>query len=188
MINIFSSIKTTGTIPWKNGITEIAFLVEDNDRIVDQTFTKLNPGEVEFDPKALEVNEETIDKVSTQMPANIAYTMLTNFLNKYTRPEEKFMLVAYNAPFVHDFIMNFFKRNAVVNEDGVVQNKFFDYFYSPALDVMQIANFILKDIRPSIPDFQFRTVCEAFELPQLSNNSCINKARLTYMLYNKLTC
>ena len=50
MIKLFTSIKTTGTIPWKHGITEIAILVEKSGKVIDQMYTKMNPGDVEFDP------------------------------------------------------------------------------------------------------------------------------------------
>lgn len=188
MIKLFTSIKTTGTIPWKHGITEIAILVENNGKIIDQMYTKMNPGDVEFDPKALTINNEKIEDIQKYIPQEFAFKHVEEILKKHYSQNEKFMIVAYNAPFVYDFILNMFKRYGVtVNESGEQHNRFFDYFYSPALDVMQLANIAMLDIRPTIPDFKFNTICTAFDLPTPSDNSCFKTVRLLFMLYNKLS-
>ena len=188
MIKLFTSIKTTGTIPWKHGITEIAILVENNGKVIDQMYTKMNPGDVEFDPKALTINNEKIEDIQKYIPQEFAFKHIEEILNKHYSQNEKFMIVAYNAPFVYDFILNMFKRYGVtVNESGEQHNRFFDYFYSPALDVMQLANIAMLDIRPTIPDFKFNTICTAFDLPTPSDNSCFKTVRLLFMLYNKLS-
>ena len=188
MIKLFTSIKTTGTIPWKHGITEIAILVEKNGKVIDQMYTKMNPGDVEFDPKALTINNEKIEDIQKYIPQEFAFKHIEEILNKHYSQNEKFMIVAYNAPFVYDFILNMFKRYGVtVNESGEQHNRFFDYFYSPALDVMQLANIAMLDIRQTIPDFKFNTICTAFDLPTPSDNSCFKTVRLLFMLYNKLS-
>ena len=172
MIKLFTSIKTTGTIPWKHGITEIAILVEKSGKVIDQMYTKMNPGDVEFDPKALTINNEKIEDIQKYIPQEFAFKHVEEILNKHYSQNEKFMIVAYNAPFVYDFILNMFKRYGVtVNESGEQHNRFFDYFYSPALDVMQLANIAMLDIRQTIPDFKFNTICTAFDLPTPSDNS-----------------
>lgn len=188
MIKLFTSIKTTGTIPWKHGITEIAILVEKSGKVIDQMYTKMNPGDVEFDPKALTINNEKIEDIQKYIPQEFAFKHVEEILKKHYSQNEKFMIVAYNAPFVYDFILNMFKRYGVtVNESGEQHNRFFDYFYSPALDVMQLANIAMLDIRPTIPDFKFNTICTAFDLPTPSDNSCFKTVRLLFMLYNKLS-
>lgn len=188
MIKLFTSIKTTGTISWKHGITEIAILVENNGKVIDQMYTKMNPGDVEFDPKALTINNEKIEDIQKYIPQEFAFKHVEEILKKHYSQNEKFMIVAYNAPFVYDFILNMFKRYGVtVNESGEQHNRFFDYFYSPALDVMQLANIAMLDIRPTIPDFKFNTICTAFDLPTPSDNSCFKTVRLLFMLYNKLS-
>lgn len=188
MIKLFTSIKTTGTIPWKHGITEIAILVENNGKVIDQMYTKMNPGDVEFDPKALAINNEKIEDIQKYIPQEFAFKHIEEILKKHYSQNEKFMIVAYNAPFIYDFILNMFKRQGVtVNESGEQHNRFFDYFYSPALDVMQLANIAMLDIRPTIPDFKFNTICTAFDLPTSSDNSCFKTVRLLFMLYNKLS-
>ena len=188
MIKLFTSIKTTGTIPWKHGITEIAILVEKSGKVIDQMYTKMNPGDVEFDPKALTINNEKIEDIQKYIPQEFAFKHIEEILNKHYSQNEKFMIVAYNAPFVYDFILNMFKRYGVtVNESGEQHNRFFDYFYSPALDVMQLANIAMLDIRQTIPDFKFNTICTAFDLPTPSDNSCFKTVRLLFMLYNKLS-
>ena len=188
MIKLFTSIKTTGTVPWKHGITEIAILVEKSGKVIDQMYTKMNPGDVEFDPKALTINNEKIEDIQKYIPQEFAFKHVEEILNKHYSQNEKFMIVAYNAPFVYDFILNMFKRYGVtVNESGEQHNRFFDYFYSPALDVMQLANIAMLDIRPTIPDFKFNTICTAFDLPTPSDNSCFKTVRLLFMLYNKLS-
>lgn len=188
MIKLFTSIKTTGTIPWKHGITEIAILVENNGKVIDQMYTKMNPSDVEFDPKALTINNEKIEDIQKYIPQEFAFKHVEEILKKHYSQNEKFMIVAYNAPFVYDFILNMFKRYGVtVNESGEQHNRFFDYFYSPALDVMQLANIAMLDIRPTIPDFKFNTICTAFDLPTPSDNSCFKTVRLLFMLYNKLS-
>lgn len=188
MIKLFTSIKTTGTIPWKHGITEIAILVEKSGKVIDQMYTKMNPGDVEFDPKALTINNEKIEDIQKYIPQEFAFKHIEEILKKHYSQNEKFMIVAYNAPFVYDFILNMFKLYGVtVNESGEQHNRFFDYFYSPALDVMQLANIAMLDIRPTIPDFKFNTICTAFDLPTPSDNSCFKTVRLLFMLYNKLS-
>ena len=145
----------------------------------------MNPGDVEFDKKALEINKESIETIQTQMPADVVNVMLKNFLDKHARANEKFMLISYNAQFVFDFLTRFIKAK----EDLPFCNDskgFLDYFYNPPLDVMQVANMMLQGIRPNIPDFKLDTICKAFEIQEFPQNTCLNKAKQIYCLYHKL--
>ena len=83
MIKLFTSIKTTGTIPWKHGITEIAILVEKSGKVIDQMYTKMNPGDVEFDPKALTINNEKIEDIQKYIPQEFAFKHIEEILKKH---------------------------------------------------------------------------------------------------------
>lgn len=188
MRKIFASVKTTGTLAWKHGIFEYAFLLTDeNNNIIDVSFSKMNPGvDVEYDSKALELSGVTKETISMFTPHEYVYRSILEFLDKHKLPNEKFMLIGYNASFCFDFLNNLFKRNAEI-VDNRVKNVFQDYFYYPGLDVMQMANLMLLSIRQNIPDFKFETICSAFEIPSAMTRDARSDVKQLYCLFNKLT-
>lgn len=187
MIKCFASVKTTGTLSWKHGIFEYAFMLADeHNNIIDISFSKMNPGdEVEYDTRALEVSNVTRDIVSTFTPHQYVYKSVFDFLNKYKRENEKYMMVGYEINFCYDFLNNYFKRNAEIVDNKAI-NHFYDFFYYPGLDVMQLANAMLLDIRNNIPNFKFDTICNAFEVKVSENRSAMNDVKSLFCLYNKL--
>lgn len=61
--------ETSGTKPWKHGIVEIGAILVDldgNQKDIYQAYC--NPGDVEYDPIALKINNLTIDFIKAQRP------------------------------------------------------------------------------------------------------------------------
>ena len=188
MKKCFINIKTTGLLPWKHGIFEIALMVEENDQIVDLMFSKFNPGEVSFDEEALIISQVTEKELTTSLPNDVAFKQVVNFLNKNKNKNEKFLLVCWNSYFTHQFFYQFFKRNLKEKEETEKENlNFNNYFFTPSLDVQQMANFLLIDFRENIENLKFETICNLFELPKLEKDTSLNNVKQLFLLYKKLT-
>lgn len=105
--------------------------------------------------------------------------ILDGLVDKYNK-EDKIYFIAYNAGFDNSFIREMFLRNK--------NNYFGSYFFSPHIDVMQLAafKFMRKNERPA--SFKLGDVCRYFNM-KVSDDKLhdgMYDITLTKNLYNKL--
>lgn len=56
--------ETTGLDPEKHGITALGVIIENNKQVIEEFQYSINPApEIQFDPKALEVQGKTIEEI-----------------------------------------------------------------------------------------------------------------------------
>ena len=154
---LYFDLETTGLKFWKNGIHQIAGMVEIDGEIKETFDFKVRPYEKAIiEPKALEVAGVTSEQISQYEPMPDVYlkikTMLSKYVDKYQK-QDKFFLCGYNnASFDNPFFRAFFVQNG--------DNYFGSWFWSGALDVMVLAFEYLKDKRDAMPNFQLHTVAK----------------------------
>jgi len=83
--------------------------------------------------------------------------MLDKYVSKFDK-QDKFQFVGYNSGFDVDFIRQFFLNNAKTEKDKEFGNGYGCYFWTPYIDVMQMAAVDLFYKRVTLPNFKLATV------------------------------
>jgi DNA polymerase-3 subunit epsilon len=110
---IYIDIETTGLLPSKHGIVQLAYMVEIGEEIVEEGEYLINPHTynkpIEITDKALEVNGRTREELTTFEDSKAVYQKFTQMMNKYISIENKLVPVAYNSQFDIRFIQAWFQ-------------------------------------------------------------------------------
>lgn len=109
---LWVDVETTGLVPGKHGIFQMAFIVEIGGKVVDRDNFFMNPEGREFDPKALEVTGYTEERIKSFPNWKVAYKRIISFLKKWVNPRDKtdkFLVAGQNVKFDVDFWMDFWK-------------------------------------------------------------------------------
>jgi len=160
---VFTDVETTGLDRNANGIVQIAgsvcFLNDDNSVEEKESFN-FNVAPFPFDKvedKALEVTGLTREQIAAyEKPLNV-YSKFAGVVNKYCdkyNKQDKLFFVGYNARFDYDFMRTWFEKCG---------DKYFgSYFFSPPIDVMNIAIVNLIKKRHMLLNFKLGTVAEHY--------------------------
>ncbi len=126
MRKLWIDVETTGLNPYKNGVVQIALLVEnEKGKIVDKLELTMCPFEsVVIDDKALAINGRTIKEIMNFQSEEKAFKKLLSFLSKQMlKDNTRFSFSGYNSPFDMKFVQALFYRNTKVGF-----NKFFNFY------------------------------------------------------------
>lgn len=111
------------------------------------------------------------------------YHLLVNVLNKYVNKfdkNDKMHFIAYNSRFDENFIRELFVRNG---------DKFYgSYFFTPSIDIMQMAAIYFMLQRKTLENFKLSTVCKAIGI-NIDENRLHDGAydiEVSRNLYNRL--
>ena len=173
MKRLYIDIETSGLNAYRNGIIQIAGIIEVDGEEKESFDFNMNVFEGDLiEDKALEINNITREQIAEFEDPKIVYSKLIALMKKYVDrydKKDKFVFVAYNASFDNDFIRHWFKKNS---------DKYFGaWFWNPYIDVMTIAHHVLGDLRPEMENFKLDTVAKAFNIE-------INKDELHDALYD----
>lgn len=155
---LYIDTETSGTLPWKHGIHQVACLVEINGKIVEEVNIKLAIREgKEVDTGAMEklgVDPQEITKVSEERISDReAYLRLSALFKRHVDPykkQDKFFFLSYNAGFDNEFLRRMWQDNG---------DRFFgSFFWNPYIDIMTLAAEELMLRRPYMKDFKLETV------------------------------
>ncbi len=154
----FIDVETTGLNAVKNGIHQIAALLEIDGEVIWKMNEKVKPFPDDIiNSKALSVSgvkEEDLKADNYVDPKSI-YEMFTLKLSKHIdkfSKSEKIHFVAYNAMFDWNFMWEWFKKCG---------DKYFGaYFFYPPLDVMVSSAYYLESVRHKMEDFKLPTVAK----------------------------
>lgn len=156
----FIDIETTGLDPVKNGILEIGGII-----VVGETVEEFNYFAKPFPQDKIVQSALATNKIKMKdanefpNPLDVHRALsdlFSSYINKYD-PEDKFIFIAYNAPFDYGFLRSFFKKCG---------DKYFgSYFHYPPLDVMQMALMYLIHVRHKMPNFRLFTVARELGIP-----------------------
>lgn len=166
MIKLFyEDTETTGTNPYKNGITQIAatiyFLTDDGKYEKKDEFNfKVRPFDDDvIDDKALEITGVTKEEIMNYNRPQAVYKDLVAKLSEHCdkfNKQDKMFFVGYNSRFDYDFLRQFFEKNG---------DKYFgSFFFFPSVDVMNVAIVHLIEQRHILPNFKLATVAEYLKI------------------------
>ncbi len=153
---LFCDCETSGLDSQKNSLLQLSGYVEINGIIKREFNFKAAPlpGD-SYTPEALKINNLTVEQINAFPPAGVAYKELiaymTPFVGKFDRAD-KFMFLAYNAPFDAGFVRSWFKK--------LGDNYFGSWFFNPPIDIMVLAAHHLEHERHLLPNFKLATVAK----------------------------
>jgi DNA polymerase-3 subunit epsilon len=119
--------ETTGIDPLKNGIIQIAGIIEINGIIKEKFELFNNPIGKLIEDSALEVNKKTREDIAKYPSPRECYKSLLNIFSKYIDKfdkNDKFVIAGHNVKFDFDFLYSFFK--------GLNDNYFFSWIQASA--------------------------------------------------------
>ncbi len=118
-MNIFDKIlwvdlETTGINPNKNGVIQMAGIVEIKNEVKEEfdILSNVFPDDV-IEDKALEVNKRTREEIKGFQVPRIAFCQFTTILGKYIdkfNKEDKLTFAGYNVGFDKDFLWKYSKK------------------------------------------------------------------------------
>ena len=133
----YLDVETTGLDAKKNGIWQLAGIVEIGGKEEDRINLKMRPWDmsgVKNEDYALKMNNLTGDQLN-ELPASAGqFAEFLSFMRKYVSPfdkADKFIMVGYNVRFDNDFVRQWFIKHG--NDD------FGSWFHRHYYDIMSVA-------------------------------------------------
>ena len=155
----FIDVETTGLDETKNDIVQLVCIITDDTQTeLDRFSLKWRPpASTEYSQGALDKTGLTVETIEAY-PINYleAHTQFTDFLAKHVNrydKNDKLIFVAYNAPFDDKFVRSWF------NKAG--DSYYGSFFWHPALCVMQMSMFFLRNHRPALKSMRLGYLCES---------------------------
>jgi DNA polymerase-3 subunit epsilon len=160
---LFYDLETTGVKPWRNGIHQIAGIVDIDGEVKEEFNLLVKPHpDADLNPEALamaahlKIDGLSPEEVLTTLPdmASVHKHLTDNILGKYVSrydKQDKMFLCGYNnSQFDNQFFRFWFEQNG---------DPYFNaWFWINTLDVMTLSTqFFLKE-RAQMPDFKLVTV------------------------------
>lgn len=157
---LYFDLETTGTDPVKNGIIQIAGIIDINGKITDQFNYKVRPFDVdEIEDKALEVNQTTREKIKLYDPAPAVFVKLIDTfakaIDRYNK-FDKFYAAGFNANFDISFLREFFNKNG--------DQYFGSWFNGVPVDGYYIAKWLQWRGLIAPENLKLETLCKLFNI------------------------
>ena len=177
---LFLDTETTGLDPSKNGIIQIAGMVEIDGEVKEEFDLRVKPfpGQV-ISEEALKVTGKTVEEIQTYTEPLIGYRSFTEMLDKYVdkfNRADKFYMVGQNTKFDYDFMTEWFKRNG--------NPYFYGYVNYHLLDVIQATALFTVAGKMKLQNMKLGTVCEHFGIP-LKAHDALEDIRATRQVFYK---
>ena len=174
----YIKVATTGLDPSKHGIIQLACIIEQNDKILEEINLYMKPikGDL-LSREALKINNIAVEDFKTKkyLYPSDAYKQFIEFLDKHVDKfdrEDKLILCGKNIQFDISFLKTWFEK---------FNNSFFNaYFHKLYIDLnTKLAELMLHNDDLIIYDFSIEKICEMCDI-EIENRHC------AYEIVNKL--
>jgi DNA polymerase-3 subunit epsilon len=158
---LWFDLETTGTDPEKNGIIQIAAVIEQEGEIIDTFNTLMNPVGKLIDDAALIVNGHTRNLLSMYRCPEAVYREFNAFLDKYGKRGDKkarYIPGGYNARFDLDFLSQFFF------DMSKGPFAFWEHLQYNPVDPFPVVVWLWRQGFLKLPDCKLSTVAEYFKI------------------------
>jgi len=175
---LFLDTETTGVDNTKNGIIQIAGIVE-IDGAVKEEFNMMCrpfPGQA-VSPDALKVTGKTMDEIRAYPEPQAAYRDLVAILDRYIDrydKTDKFYMVGQNTKFDYDFLTAWFKNNG--------NPYFYAYVAYHLIDVIQATALFTVAGQFKLENMKLATVAKHFGIP-LKAHDAMEDIRATRAIF-----
>jgi len=178
---LFFDLETTGTNPMKNGIIQIAGIIEINNEEMRSFNMKIKPFESDvIEQEALNVSGITLEDIKGFEDPKTAYnsivSMFDNYIDKYDK-NDKFIVCGYNVRFDMDFLKEFFIKNG--------NDYLFSYFGKPK-DPFPVIQYLSAMGKINTFNNKLSTVCEYFGINIKDAHDAMADIQATKSLIEKL--
>jgi len=178
--------ETTGLHPKKNGLREIAFILNIDGITVYQEEFFIDPRtynkSIEIDPKALELSGKTIEDLDEYYDSRRVFATVKSIFDEFVDKDDKddyFILAGYNVKFDNNFLKAWFEDNGA----GEEWNKYIHY---KVLDVFPLVITLKHLGLIETKNDKLKTVCEYFDIA-LEEHNAMEDIQATYNLYKTIT-
>jgi DNA polymerase-3 subunit epsilon len=186
MLNkIYIDLETTGLDPVKNGIIQIAGVIDTPSNGTIEFEYCVRPFlKDEITDEALQVTGKTREEIlGYEEPYSVYKKFISKLLTHIDRynSKQKFIFIGYNSRFDADFLRAWLIKNS--------DQYFGSYFFWPPVDVMNLAAHSLSFERATLPDFKLGTVARhlGIEVPHgEALHDAMTDINLTIQIENKL--
>jgi DNA polymerase-3 subunit epsilon len=160
-------VETTGKYANVHGLTQIAGIIEINDKIVEKFHFKLKPYKTDkITREALDIQQITLKDILTYQNPSEVYEEIIEIFSKYINrwdPEDKFYPSGYNINFDISFLIEFFQKN---NDEylgsWIKLNAQIDPLY-----ILRMLDFMGQI---QLPNYKLETVAEALSIELTAHN------------------
>lgn len=179
---IFIDTETTGTDPVKNGIVQIAGIIEIDGVVVEEFNLKCRPFEGQtYTAKALEVIGKSVEEIKEYPDPREAYRTLIKIFDKHINrydKNDKFHMVGQNTKFDYDFLTEFFRMN---------MNKFFyAYVAYHLIDLIQATALFSVAGKMKLQNMKLQTVADYFGI-KFGAHDALEDIRTTREIFYRFT-
>lgn len=176
---LWADTETTGVNAFKNGVIQIAGMVEIDGDIKESFNFQAAPFENDvIDDKALEVNRTTVSEIRKYPKPEITYGQLVTIMGKYVNKfnkKDKFILAGYNTQFDAEMMRMFFKKNG--------DNYFYSYVFGGKIDVMANIMTYCHISNTAMVDHKLATACGHFGI-SAEFHDALDDIKATRQLYH----
>ncbi|NCC60072.1 MAG: 3'-5' exonuclease [Verrucomicrobiae bacterium] len=175
---LFLDCETTGVDNTKNGIIQIAGIIEIDGIVKEEFNLRCRPfkGQI-YTLEALRVTGITKEEIEAYPEPREAYMTLIALFEKYISrydKTDKFYMVGQNTKFDYDFMNAWFRNNG--------NNFFYAYIFYHLIDVIQATALFTVAGRFKLPDMKLATVAEHFGIP-LKAHDAMEDIRATRQIF-----
>ena len=178
-------LETTGVRYWKNGIHQLAGMIEIGGEIKEEFDFHIKPHpKAIVEGEALAISGKKVSDLETHEEMMDVHSKLINIMDRHINrydPNDKFTMYGYNcSSFDCQFLRAFFTQNG---------DKYFgSWFWSVPVDVIVVAMDKVQCQRSEMENFQLRTVCKwcGVEFDEEKAHDALYDIRKTRELYEKI--
>ena len=145
-------------------LLQVSGCIEEDGKVLDVFNYHLRPyGKEEWSQGAIDKTGITPEIASQYDNPHEVFESFISLLDKHVSrydKKDKMFFVAYNASFDTEYIRNWFLKEAKTDKDREYGNGFGCYFWTPSIDVMQLAAIKTMRMRPEFQNFKLESVCK----------------------------
>jgi DNA polymerase III epsilon subunit-like protein len=181
MISIWCDTETTGFDPRESGAFEIALLVYDDAKLLDEKLYHLNPlnDEIRFSDEACQINVVSEETIRSYPPMEKVVPEIVELLKKHA-PPEKYVFAGYNCNFDYGHLGALFFRCGL---------NIGDYFNGKFIDVLERVRMARKQgflVLDRKYDNRLEIITKALEITHDDAHTALSDIKATRQLYEAL--
>ena len=178
---LYFDCETTGLSAIKNGIIQIAGIIEINNEEMRSFNIKIKPFESDIiKQEALDISGITLEDINGFEDPETAYnsiiSMFDNYIDKYDK-NDKFIVCGYNVRFDIDFLKEFFVKNG---------NDYLFSYFGQIRDPFPIIQYLSSMGKINTFNNKLSTVCEYFGIDIKNAHDAMADIQATRSLIKKL--
>lgn len=188
--------ETTGLDPIKNGLIQVAYIIEENGQIIGEDNVRIRPFVIdEINESALHTNHITKEQLEQYPDAYQMAKKLWNDLYEYTyinkevdSKREHLWMAGHNVKFDYDFLDNFFQKansyRKIYCPDELENFSIKCLFDFHLIDTFSVSNFLKYCGVDFGTSHKLSALCEKFQIPLNENDAhdAMNDINATFQL------